>query len=88
MDDAAYLHRIEYSRRLPGGKLVREHVETVHDHGWYVVVGEEWKRRYTFGCAADFLERVHAQAGTYAVVVWRATDRVCAVGLEWRPSAG
>lgn len=88
MRDTDYLHRIEYHRRQPNDSLVCEHVETVQDHGWYVACGDEWKAHYTRGCAVDFLERVHAKAGTYAVTVWRDKTRVCSVGLKWNPSAG
>ncbi|HEV7906545.1 MAG TPA: hypothetical protein VGP03_00255 [Pseudonocardiaceae bacterium] len=92
MGDTAYLHRIEYSRRLPGGRLAREYTEHVQDHGWYLVEGEQWRTRYTRGCAVDFLARTCAAAGIYAVVVWRVdggeTTRVSSVGLEWHPSPG
>jgi hypothetical protein len=83
MADTAYLHRIEYLRREPNGALTREHEETVQDHGWYLERGDEWKKRYTVGCAEDFLGRVRARPGTYAVVVWREGKRVCTVGFHW-----
>jgi hypothetical protein len=83
MTDTAYLHRIEYFRRQDNGSLVREHVETVDDHGWYIERGEEWKDRYTRGCAEDFLARAVAARGVYSVAVWRGGTRVCTVGLCW-----
>ncbi|HWO58441.1 MAG TPA: hypothetical protein VNO31_00170 [Umezawaea sp.] len=78
-----YDHRIEYKRRQPGGALVCEHVENVSDHGWYVVEGVAWREHYTRGCAAEYLDRVRAKAGTYVVVVWRSDVRVCTTKLTW-----
>lgn len=85
MTDTAYLHRVEYFRRQENGSLVCEHVETVHDHGWYIERGERWKALYTLGCAEDFLGRVSARRGVYSVAVWRDGTRVCTVGLHWNP---
>ena len=83
MTDTAYLHRIEYFRRRRSGSLVREHVESADDHGWYIGRGAEWKTRYTVGCAEDFLGRVGAPHGVYSVTVWRGDTKVCTVGLHW-----
>lgn len=83
MTDTAYLHRIEYFRRHDDDSLVREHVEVVDDHGWYIECGTRWKERYTRGCAEDFLARVRAPHGVYSVAVWRGDVRVCTVGLHW-----
>ena len=80
-----HFHRIEYHRRRPDGALDLELVEEVQDHGWYIRKGDEWRRRYTFECAYDFLGRTETKAGTFAITVWRHEVRVCTVGLEWRP---
>ncbi|MFJ6670439.1 hypothetical protein ACIQMJ_04945 [Actinosynnema sp. NPDC091369] len=83
MTDTVYLHRVEYFRRQDNGSLVREHVETADDHGWYIERGAAWRDRYTRACAEDFLARTGASRGVYSVAVWRGTTRVCTVGLHW-----
>ncbi|MEU4764193.1 hypothetical protein AB0H12_13130 [Actinosynnema sp. NPDC023794] len=83
MTDTAYLHRIEYFRRRTDGSLVREHAETVDDHGWHIERGVRWKDRYTRGCAEDFLARAGAPSGVCSVAVWRGGTRVCTVGSRW-----
>ena len=83
-----YVHRIEYRRRDPAGRLVLEHTETADDHGWYIRKEADWKSYYTRECALEFLARVKAVAGTYTVAVWRGRTRFCTVGLECAPQRG
>jgi len=83
-----YLHVIEYARRNEPVK----YTEVVSDHGWYINSGEEWRIRYTAGCAQDFLDRRGAAPGEWVVVVWRAgtkqdRDRVCAIRYDAKLSA-
>ena len=81
-----YVHRIEYHRRGRSGELTLAYTETVEDHGWYIRKEADWKHRYTHGCAIDYLTRVIANAGTFAVTVWRDKTRVCTIGVDWNPT--
>jgi hypothetical protein len=83
-----YLHVIEYARRNEQVK----YTEVVSDHGWYINSGEEWRIRYTAGCAQDFLDRRGAAPGEWLVVVWRLNatldrDRLCAIRYDAKLSA-
>ncbi|HEX7302475.1 hypothetical protein [Lentzea sp.] len=81
-----YVHSIQYHRRAGNGRLTLAYVEAVQDHGWYIRKEADWKSRYTIACATEYLTRVSADAGTFAITVWRGDDRVCTVGIDWNPS--
>ncbi|SDG85376.1 hypothetical protein SAMN05216553_112107 [Lentzea fradiae] len=81
-----YVHSIRYHRRSQNGRLTLAYTEIVTDHGWYIRKEDDWKSRYTTACATEYLTRVAAEAGTFAVSVWRGETRVCTVGLDWNPS--
>jgi hypothetical protein len=80
-----YVHSIQYHRRGKNGRLTLVYVEMVEDHGWYIRKEDEWKYRYTLACATEYLARVSAMAGTFAITVWRDSTRVCTVGVDWNP---
>jgi hypothetical protein len=80
-----YVHSIQYHRRSQNGRLTLAYVESVTDHGWYITKGADWKSRYTIACATEYLTRVSADAGTFAITVWRDAVRVCTIGIDWNP---
>jgi hypothetical protein len=80
-----YVHSIQYHRRNRNGRLTLAYVESVTDHGWYIKKEADWKSRYTVACATEYLAKVSAEAGTFAITVWRNAERVCTVGIDWNP---
>lgn len=90
MTDNRYLHRLEYRREVSKYKRELVYTELADDHGFCfrkrTRTREESLDIYTRLCAEDYLDRVHAPAGTWLITVyrlWPEPVNLCTIRLTW-----